>query len=274
MEEKKVTKPKEKKRHKVAIVGFAPTNQLAPFDDKSFEIWGVNELYKFVPRLDVLFEMHTYNLLTSKERNPKHLEWLQKAKIPIYMLEHYDDIPQSIPYPKDEIIKRFGSYFTTSISYMIALAIFVGATDIHLYGIDMATNKEYQLERPSVEYYIGIARGLGINVYVPPQSDLLKTMFLYGYESDRQSETILKMRQRTKELQANINRHQTEAERAIGAMNQMIGALDDLNYWQRCWVFDDPGEKDYEKVLEKVNEALRKAKEKGNVSTQAHNSSS
>lgn len=233
--------PKINKNLKVAIVGFAPTWNLAPYDDKSVEIWGMNELYKVVPRVDVLFEMHTYDLLRSKTRDPKHLEWLQKSKIPIWMLEQYEDIPNSMRYPKEQILAKFGTYFTNSISYMIALAIMAEVKELYIYGIDMATSKEYQIERPSVEFFIGWAKGAGIRVTIPPQSDICKTMYLYGYENDKISETVLKMRSRRAELQKRMMIHQAQAEKALGAMNQMLGAVDDMGYWERCWVYGDPG---------------------------------
>jgi hypothetical protein len=35
---------------KVAIVGFADSYALAPFDDAGVEIWGINELHRYLPR--------------------------------------------------------------------------------------------------------------------------------------------------------------------------------------------------------------------------------
>lgn len=229
---------KKTEKKKIAIVGFAPSSlNKAPFGDKSFEIWGVNELYKIVPRVDVLFELHDYEFLVSKERNQEHLQWLRKAKIPIFMQQRFADIPQSVPFPKDEIIQEFGRYFTNSISWMIAMAIWVNAEEIHLYGVDMATNEEYQHQRPSVEYFIGIARGRGIGVYIPPECDMLKCFHLYGYEDGQATQTALKMKARVAELQNRVQAYQAEALAKRDAMNQMIGALDDVRYWMRTWSY-------------------------------------
>lgn len=235
--EKKIA-VREAQKKKIAIVGFAPSSiNKAPYGDKSFEIWGVNELYKIVPRVDVLFELHDREFLASKDRNPQHLEWLRKAKIPIFMQEHYEDIPQSIPYPKDAITKDFGRYFTNSISWMLALAIATGTEEIQLYGVDMATNEEYQHQRPSVEYFIGFARGRGIKVYIPSECDMLKCFYLYGYEDSQATQAMLKMKARVIELQQRIQGYQGESLAKRDAMNQMIGAADDVRYWQRCWSY-------------------------------------
>lgn len=239
VEEKAVVLTHEKKTDKVVILGYAPSSRdLAPFKDQSFEIWGMNELYLLVPRIDVLFDVHDYELMKSKERNPKHLEWLQNAKIPVYMQKHFDDIPRSLPLPLKAMVDAHGSYFTNSVSYMISLAILMGYKEIHLYGIDMATDVEYQVQRPSVEYFVGIAVGAGIDVYIPPQSDICKSPYLYGYEDGKRSEVRLKMDARQRELQNRVNALQRQRDEVDAQLHQFAGALDDVGYWKRTWVFD------------------------------------
>lgn len=235
-----VSRPQDGKA-KIAIVGYAPSSrEKAPYDDKSWDIWGVNELYKIAPRVDVLFELHDKFWLTQKERNPKHLEWLKAAKIPIFMQEHYDDIPASVPYPKADIVNRFGTYFTNSISWMIALAVFVRPDEIGIWGVDMATEIEYQGQRPSVEYFIGWAQGAGIKVHLPAECDLLKSFFLYGYDDREITEMALKMRGRVQELDTRAKQYQANMASNQAAFNQMVGALDDTKYWMRTWVYGDP----------------------------------
>jgi hypothetical protein len=223
---------------KVAIVGFAPGSRgKAPFKDTSFQIWGVNEVYKVVPRVDVLFELHSRNMIKDKGGD-NHIEWLKAAPIPVFMQEHYRDFPTSIAYPKDRIVARFGRYFTNTISWMIALAIDVGVKELHIYGVDMAADEEYSVQKPSVEYFIGLARGMGIDVYLPPQCDLAKAFFLYGFEDVAQHEMELKMKARQQELQSRVNQHQANIERETAAAHQLAGALDDCRYWNRTWLHD------------------------------------
>ncbi|MFH1730133.1 MAG: hypothetical protein ABIF82_00600 [Planctomycetota bacterium] len=229
----------EKKTEKVVVLGYAPSSRdLAPFKDESFEIWGVNELYLMVPRVDVLFDIHGYELMKSKARNPGHLKWLQESKIPIYMQKHFDDIPRSIEYPIDLMVKLWGDYYTNSISYMIALATFMEYKEIHIYGVDMATDLEYQVQRPSVEYFVGVAVGAGRTVYIPPQADVLKTTYLYGYDDGKRSEIKLKMDAREKELQGRVATLQQQIENLSIQMHQLIGAGDDVRFWKRGWVFN------------------------------------
>lgn len=83
-------------------------------------------------------------------------------------------------YPIMDIIKYFSSrYFTNSIGYMIAYAIFKGYERIVLIGIDMEVKSEYEFERPCVAYWIGQADARGIEVVT--QNGFCDPIFLYGY---------------------------------------------------------------------------------------------
>ena len=166
---------------KVAIVGTANSCENAPYDDYGWQIWGSNEVYQLigVRRLDLLLDIHPR---TTVDRHQAHVDWLQNADIPVLMLEHYEEYPTSEPFPIKKITERFGAYFTNSISYLLALAILRDADEISIYGVNMATDVEFTTQRPSCEYYIGLARGLGITVNVPDDSDMMKCPGLYGYD--------------------------------------------------------------------------------------------
>jgi hypothetical protein len=240
----------KKTKDKVCIVGFAPTWNKTPFTDDSFEVWGLNELYSYFQQVpgshaERWFEIHSPN--SPSKNTPQHQAWLKKATIPVYMQKHFDNIPASVAYPKEEVFKFFeekgymgAKYFTNSISYMIALAIYEGYKEIHIYGVDMAQDSEYAFQRPSCEYFIGIAEGMGIKVYIPCESDLVKAGILYGYESDNTMR--LKIKGRIKELQKNrqtLTQQHAKLSQQIKQLEQQIvgldGAISDANYWLKNW---------------------------------------
>jgi len=188
---------RKRKKTKVAIVGFAPSTMSDVkhlFDNPDFEIWGLNQLYMaFNPshnlpslgdRADRWFQIHSRQSYDANTlRDHSHHEWMaNETRFPIYMQEKDPTIPMSVRLPKEKILKEFGTYFTNSISWEIAVAIMEGFKEIHLYGVDMATHSEYAYERPSVEFFLGWARGRGIKIVVPERCDLLKTLWLYPYE--------------------------------------------------------------------------------------------
>jgi len=214
-------------KNKICIVGFAPGRELAPYADDSFEFWGVNEMYmaKEVKKIDVLFELHDLKWIKEGKRYKEHFAWLRdQRKIPIVMQKHFDEIPNSVPYPRKEIEEAYGAYFTNTISWEIALAIRCKVKEIHIYGVNMATDIEYQSQRPSCEYYIGLARGKGIEVYLPPESDLLKCFYQYGFEDGELSMMSQRLKRMEEEQTAKkhhfdgqLNASLVERSRAEGA---------------------------------------------------------
>lgn len=238
--------PEPVRRKKVNIVGFAPHWSKAPFEDEEAEVWCLNEFYDVAPnqiqsarqqgRLR-WFEIHIREseyegnpFLHSRNKSNEHAAKLAALGCPVYMQRHWDDIPLSIPYPKDQVIAKFGRYFTNSISWMIALAIQEGFTEIGLYGVDMATTTEYGYERPSCEYMLGWVRALGIRLVMPPECDLLNATFLYGFEADKASFTRAKLDARKQELRGRRHQIENEIERLRLMQHQLIGAEEDLNY--------------------------------------------
>jgi len=178
---------------KIAIVGGADSRKSAPFENQSWEIWAPNNCFTGLPRISRAFELHKIHFDgTNYYRRGRaefrgipvrdYLRELSKLNIPIYMQLEWPIVHRSIQYPLEDIIKRFGRYFTSSIAYMMALAIREGAIEIGLHGINMGMDDEYSIQKPCLEYLIGYARGMGIKVSIPEDSMLLYSQGLYGYE--------------------------------------------------------------------------------------------
>lgn len=129
-------------------------------------------------------------------------------------------------YPLEEIIEKYESrFFTNSISYMIAYALFQGFNDIKLYGVDMEIGQEYTFERPSVTYWIGYAKGLSAKVSIASEID--NPVFLYGFEDKT---LLLKRLKDRMEMSKKLGQHFIDiGETEKG--NQYIGQYYDNKYW-------------------------------------------
>ena len=126
---------------KVAIVGFSNHKTEAPYNDPTFEIWGLNDLHESIPRWNRWFEMHSDKQIKdycSRKQGVPYLEGLAKLGVPVYMQKVRPEVPTSVEYPIERMKAQFGDYFTNSISYMLAMAIDEGYQVIHVYGVDMA----------------------------------------------------------------------------------------------------------------------------------------
>jgi len=224
-------------KNKIAIVGFAPTWVKAPFDDPEFEIWACNEFYMLKKRIDMLFELHPRHELENKDRNKEHVKALGELKCPILMQKHFDDIPLSIPFPKDYIVEKYGTYFTNTISWQIALAIDLGFQEIHLYGINMANDEEYKSQRPSVEYFVGLARGKGIKVVIPDECDICKSWLLYGFDDELGSVMAHRLKHFMDENREKQRQAQAAAEQNIATMHQAIGMVNATHYLMKAFIY-------------------------------------
>lgn len=239
--------------NKIAIVGFADSKDEAPFDDPSWEIWGVNDLYAHVKRVDRSFELHdTGGLVEAGRRNPAYLQWLKEGKTPVYSFNPNPEFPSMIPFPFDRVTQAFGDYFTNSIAWMTALAGLVlteerdGAlypregAKLGMWGVDMAHETEYGAQRPSCEYYIGVLRGIGVDVFIPTTSDLLKAGSLYGISTTSPMRIKLEKRITTLNKQLNeLNNQRSQLQVQIAAieasMNQIKGAMGAFKYTRGVW---------------------------------------
>ena len=217
-------------RKKVAIVGYAETSRmLAPFDDPEWSIWGMNQLYRHIPRADRWFDIH-HNWNEHVVEGTDHAGWLKQAQIPVYMVERIAEFPNSVTLPIQRLIDINGKdYFSSSIAYMIALAIAENFTHLRIFGVDLIVGDEWDYQKPNAEFWIGVASGKGMLVGIPPESALCKQTWRYGYQS--QPESLIKMT----EIQSRRAYLQQKRQEAMVALANWDGALQD------CEMFHELG---------------------------------
>jgi hypothetical protein len=166
---------------KVAVCGlWSETRDLIPWDDPSWEKWGMT-WDGDVMRMERAFEMHDTSLW-AKYARPDYIERLNMLPR-LYLQEPHPEIPRGVVYPFDDVAQSCGAYWSSSIGYMLALAIHEGAEEISVLGVAMEAHDEYGYQRPNTEYLIGLARGKGIKVHVPEKSPLCKYGKQFGYPS-------------------------------------------------------------------------------------------
>jgi hypothetical protein len=143
-----------------------------------------------------------------------------------------DEMPVINPaiYPMDEVLETFCPrdvygrpypYFTNSVDYMLLLAMLRGYKTIEFYGVEFVSDvdDEYFTMRQSLNYYVGQAKAMSIDVVVQDHSSLLKAAYWYGWESKRRDhlEDIMKenlrkintdeqeLRKKLQDLKDNLN---------------------------------------------------------------------
>lgn len=161
-----------KKPRRIALVGTAPSSVHAPFNDESWEIWGVGFRGAHVTRATRWYEIHRLD----GESPEWAAEWRAHVKThdcPIWMFYPENLGPEVIEYPVGRISKRFGTFFQTStFSWMAAQAIdelrpLDGDPvegEIGFWGVDMEYGTEYAQQRAGLRHFVEIARFAGIKV--------------------------------------------------------------------------------------------------------------
>lgn len=162
----------------VAIVGKGVSRVLLNeyMDEGLSEVWTLNDDY--LPDVTTRhFEIHT----------PLHcvddVEKVDDMPVVVMDAEYAAGHKNAELYPLAQVRAFFGwkkgeEYLSTTPAYMLALAIMWGRwSTILLPGIDYdcRNRQESVWERPCVEWYLGYATAIGIEVVVPRESDLYTT---------------------------------------------------------------------------------------------------
>jgi len=258
-----------KEKDEVYIVGCAGTKDMVPFDNPNAEYWGVNNLWG-VPlkgaHWDRWFEIHNIwfdqqqNKLVRRELTDfrgqvidDYLKGLASLGCPVYMQQFWPElVPNSVPFPKDAMLKWFAEelplpsgklgigwqkarYITNSITVQICFAMYLGFKKIHVWGVDMAVGTEYEKQRPSCEYWMGLADGLGMEISVPDEADLLKTLFIYGLEEPLQDAWTKKLTKVKIDAMNKLAQAERQAEESRRTADQYRGMAMGISEMRKVW---------------------------------------
>lgn len=150
--------------------------------------------YDLLPvKPDRWFELHQVDHLKSLGTVEKEL----KAAGELDNLWMFDPIGKAKLFPREQVLE-LGSYFTSSIAWLMGLALLEEPQEIGLWGVDLVLNKEYERERPCIEHWIGRAQERGIDVHISKISTLIKAPLYpdpFAYELQlRQKDDNAKMK--------------------------------------------------------------------------------
>lgn len=183
------------------ILGTGPSRHECPFD---CETWGVNATYTQREQRETVNEPFRHDKLFITDylfsvQGTLHFDINRIKRLvdaygtqvltlhPIRLGKHK---LESTPYPLKKVMRKLGSeYLSSTISYMLAYALYVSTTarngkvelrpdaytKLRLFGIDMSSSLEYRLQKGGVEFWLGYAQGLGIEYTVATESTIMKT---------------------------------------------------------------------------------------------------
>jgi len=226
-------------KRKVAVLGTATTSlDQAPVNDPSWEIWGCSPWMqgRLNPRsddaggFDRFFEIHAPAQFYPDEK-ANFIPWLAGCGKPVYVM-HDLGLPNQVFYPRAEILAQHGSAFlTSSIAWMLALAIDERPAEIGIWGVDMANDTEYAEQKAGCLHFIALARLLGINIRIPANSELNRVPLPYP---ERQgTEAALVLRRKLDEAEANLKAVEQNAAIFRDARVKLTAEIELLKTLQR-----------------------------------------
>ena len=160
------------------------------------ETWVINT-YGNVLDHDLVFHMDDVRVQELRAKaNPtgkiaRMLEWLKTHPKPVITSRPHDDYPSLVGFPLEDVVNKFGSvYLNNTAAYAIAYALYKGATELSLFGIDFTWPNAHEAEkgRACCEYWLGRAQALGVQLHVADTSTLMDSSApfagrLYGYDT-------------------------------------------------------------------------------------------
>ena len=190
----------------IIILAMGITNTDCPFDVD--EVWGVNTSYRQVyglgkherlegGHLSKIFICHRgqeYDYTGDPIFDWDELKLQVERGIEIVSLFDIKELrKRGIPFTRmhfKTLAKKFDTeYYSDTIAYQIAYALHLNTVKdkktgllklkepmrIRMYGVDMYDSDGYSTERGGVEYYVAIAKTLGVDFWIHPDSVVCKT---------------------------------------------------------------------------------------------------
>jgi len=192
----------ERIERRICIMGTAPTWKDIAWDDPTLEVWALNDAYVLNPRrVDRWFDLHPLDKMYFASKSKKvmahqvpagffvrpegHLQWLRSQTIPVYVQDAAAlGTRSAVTFPRAQVEQTIGPFFASSPAWMVGLALLEGVTELHVYGIHLATEWEYLKQKPNLLFLLGLAAGRGVKIVLPKGSPLLAETHQYAYEED------------------------------------------------------------------------------------------
>lgn len=166
---------------KVAILGLIKASGMsAPFHDKKIDIWTMNSGFKIYPRIDLLFDIHDWFKADYMPKYYIELRELKRQKFRIITPWPDKTLKNSRPFPIDRAVQRFGRFFKSSMSYMLAYASLRGYEDAYFYGCNLSEFLAHPDMMASFYHIEGLARAYGLKTHFVNET-MLDDWNMYGY---------------------------------------------------------------------------------------------
>ena len=189
---------KNAKRKKIGIVGPRTNARNLHLYDSDWQWWGINSAYRGIGLpWKKMFNLHR---LVHLERDcPQYVDWdsifsKRNPNVEMVVVDNWGRLlkNQAIFPRKDMAYQPLSNYHSSSFDWLVAYAIHLKADVISIHGVNFGPvheTGEPLSARPCLEYWLGYARGRGVNVMLGADCESLFKQFhyvrstqVYGYD--------------------------------------------------------------------------------------------
>lgn len=180
----------------------APGSPRALFPDA--DLWGVTHSNQKYARLGTVDDWTAWYDLHPVEPTPfyqgirllrpKTFAWyrtLPAGGRPVVLLAHDARIPASVAFPSQAIMDAFpilgepGGWWSCQVDWMFAHALMLGYEHIVLAGHGVSEEPQHMIAHRGILYWVGFARGRGVQVTILPPSWYRAPAKAYGLAAGR-----------------------------------------------------------------------------------------
>lgn len=104
---------------------------------------------------------------------------------------------------------------------------------IGMWGVDMSATEEYGYQRPGCQFFVLEAMRRGIGVYLPPESDLMRPMPVYGISE--WDHNYIKLTTRSREINSMMQEANRLAQENTQRMQTLAGEQHMLDFFVKTW---------------------------------------
>lgn len=150
------------------LLGSGRSADVCSFDGT--EIWATARI---LPRMAPPTDCSKVFAVGNPYKSRKGLSIARENNIPIVSTEDY----ATEKFPFDEIVKRFKlGYLRCTLTYMLAYALYLGYEKLWLFGMDINDEFDQDADKPRITYWLGVARGMGVEWELTPGTRLFAVM--------------------------------------------------------------------------------------------------
>ncbi len=160
----------------IAIVGSGLHSHAGMVQEYDGKIWATSSAWKQLKlrhdgkKCDRIYQIHSQK---------KYKPWMLKVKDDYEIVLHkaHPDYPNAIILPRKRLRQTYSQpgrrIYTSSITFMIAMAIEEAPDEIALFGCYMEKGSKYYCQRAGTIHLLKIAEERGIKIFLPEDCDVM-----------------------------------------------------------------------------------------------------